>query len=94
MVTCTNVTMDTPAGIGGVVHLFSDISGGQLNPAVSFGLFFSRQLSLYRAAVLSVAQIIGGVIGAGERSYLLLYAGWARSKFIVNESTLTLLILS
>lgn len=51
-------------GIGGVVHLFSDISGGQLNPAVSFGLFFSRQLSLYRAAVLSVAQIIGGVIGA------------------------------
>ena len=85
--------MDTPAGIGGVVHLFSDISGGQLNPAVSFGLFFSRQLSLYRAAVLSVAQIIGGVIGAGEISYLL-YAGWARSNFIVNESTLTLLMLS
>jgi len=51
-------------GIGGIVHLFSDISGGQLNPAVSFGLFFARKLSLYRAAILSVAQIIGGLIGA------------------------------
>ncbi|XP_063693323.1 aquaporin-1-like [Bolinopsis microptera] len=51
-------------GIGGIVHLFSDISGGQLNPAVSFGLFFARKLSLYRAAILSVAQIIGGIIGA------------------------------
>jgi MIP family channel proteins len=52
-------------GIGGTVHLFSDISGGQLNPAVSFGLFFARKLSLVRAAVLSVAQIIGGLIAAG-----------------------------
>jgi len=51
-------------GIGGIVHLFSDISGGQLNPAVSFGLFFGRKLSLYRATILSVAQIIGGLIAA------------------------------
>ena len=47
------------------MHLFSDISGGQLNPAVSFGLFFARKLSLVRAAILSVAQIIGGLIAAG-----------------------------
>lgn len=51
-------------GIGGTVHLFSDISGGQLNPAVSFGLFFARKLSLYRAAILTIAQIIGGLIAA------------------------------
>ena len=60
------ITFHTPEGIGGIVHLFSDISGGQLNPAVSFGLFFARKLSLYRAAILSVAQIIGGLIGAGK----------------------------
>jgi len=51
-------------GIGGTVHLFSDISGGQLNPAVSWGLFFARKLSLVRAAILTVAQIIGGLIAA------------------------------
>lgn len=52
-------------GIGAAVHLFSDISGGQLNPAVSFGLFFARKLSLVRALVLTVAQVIGGLVGAG-----------------------------
>lgn len=52
-------------GIAGTVHLFSDISGGQLNPAVSLGLFFARKLSLYRTIILSVAQIIGGCIAAG-----------------------------
>ena len=46
--------------------MFSDISGGQLNPAVSFGLFFGRVLSLYRAVIFSVVQIIGGIIGGGE----------------------------
>lgn len=51
-------------GIAGVVHLFSDISGGQLNPAVSLGLFFARKLSLYRTVLLSVAQIIGGLVAA------------------------------
>jgi glycerol uptake facilitator-like aquaporin len=48
------------------VHIFSDISGGQLNPAVSFGLFFARKLSLYRAALFTIAQIVGGLIGAGK----------------------------
>jgi len=51
-------------GIGGAVHIFSDISGGQYNPAVSFGLFFARKLSLYRAVVLSVVQILAAILGA------------------------------
>lgn len=38
-----------------------------MNPAVSFALFFSRNLSLFRAVVLSIAQIIGGLIGAGKK---------------------------
>lgn len=51
-------------GIGGTVHLFSDISGGHLNPAVSLALFVARKCSLVRALIYIVAQFIGGFLGA------------------------------
>jgi len=51
-------------GIGATVHLFSDISGGHLNPAVSLALFVARKCSLVRALVYMVAQTIGGFLGA------------------------------
>lgn len=51
-------------GIGGTVHLFSDISGGHLNPAVSLALFVARKVSLIRAVVYIIAQFIGGFLGA------------------------------
>ncbi|KAL5269809.1 hypothetical protein ACHWQZ_G003322 [Mnemiopsis leidyi] len=60
-------------GIGAAVHLFSDISGGQFNPAVSFGLFFARQLSLVKAALFSVVQLIGGLVAGAILSAML---GW------------------
>lgn len=52
-------------GVAGAVHLFSDISGAHLNPAVSFGLFFARKCSIVKACLFSVAQIIGGLIATG-----------------------------
>jgi len=52
-------------GIGCCVHLFSDISGGQYNPAVSFALFFAKKISLARAAIFTLAQILGGLLGCG-----------------------------
>jgi len=51
-------------GIGGAVHLFSDISGGHLNPAVSLGLFVARKCSLVRAVIYIIAQFVGGFLGA------------------------------
>ena len=54
------------SGIGGAVHLFSDISGGQFNPAVSFGLFFARKLSLIKAILFSVVQLCGGLVAGGK----------------------------
>lgn len=46
------------------MHLFSDISGGHLNPAVSLALFVARKVSLIRAVVYIIAQFIGGFLGA------------------------------
>jgi len=51
-------------GIGATVHLFSDISGGHLNPAVSLALFVARKCSLVRAVVYMLAQTVGGFLGA------------------------------
>eukprot|EP00116_Pleurobrachia_bachei_P008134 sb/3468396/ len=56
---------DDMGGIGGIVHIISKSSGGNINPAVSFALFLDRRISLLRMAVYIVAQFIGGFIGAG-----------------------------
>ena len=44
------------AGIGG-------ISGGHINPAVTFSMFITGQIALGRAIMYVVAQLIGAVIG-------------------------------
>lgn len=49
-------------GIGGSVHLFSDISGGQFNPAVSLGLFFAKQMSLFKVVLYFLFQLGGGLV--------------------------------
>ena len=46
-------------------YCFGHISGANLNPAVSFGLMLSGKLSPVDFAVYAVAQIGGGIAGAG-----------------------------
>ncbi|KAJ8513395.1 hypothetical protein OPV22_003829 [Ensete ventricosum] len=41
------------------------ISGGHINPAVTFGLFLARKLSLTRAVFHMVMQCLGAICGAG-----------------------------
>lgn len=41
------------------------ISGGHINPAVTFGLFLARKLSLTRALYYIVMQCLGAICGAG-----------------------------
>jgi len=59
-----HIAFTSGAGIGATVHLFSDISGGHLNPAVSLALFVARKCSLVRAVVYMLAQTVGGFLGA------------------------------
>jgi len=48
-----------------LVFVLAPISGGNLNPAVSVGLFVTRKISAVRCLVYILAQMAGAVTGAG-----------------------------
>ncbi|CAN1257057.1 Aquaporin PIP1-2 [Linum perenne] len=65
-------------GIQGIAWAF----GGHINPAVTFGLFLARKLSLTRAVFYMVMQCLGAICGAGvvkgfegKQQYMLLGGG-------------------
>jgi MIP family channel proteins len=47
-----------------MVSVTGHISGGQINPAVTIALWAAGKIATVRGAVLIVAQLLGGVIGA------------------------------
>ncbi|KAH7433533.1 hypothetical protein KP509_07G073700 [Ceratopteris richardii] len=48
-----------------LVYCTAGISGGHINPAVTFGLFVARKVSLPRAILYMVAQCLGAICGVG-----------------------------
>ncbi|KAM0920044.1 hypothetical protein ACQ4PT_007716 [Festuca glaucescens] len=48
-----------------LVYCTAGISGGHINPAVTFGLLLARKVSLPRALLYMVAQCLGAMCGAG-----------------------------
>ncbi|KAK9290481.1 hypothetical protein L1049_008651 [Liquidambar formosana] len=48
-----------------LVYCTAGISGGHINPAVTFGLLLARKLSLTRAVFYMVMQCLGATCGAG-----------------------------
>ncbi|XP_052192357.1 uncharacterized protein LOC127801369 [Diospyros lotus] len=48
-----------------LVYCTAGISGGHINPAVTFGLFLARKVSLVRAVSYMVAQCLGAICGVG-----------------------------
>ncbi|WOL07165.1 putative aquaporin PIP1-2 [Canna indica] len=48
-----------------LVYCTAGISGGHINPAVTFGLFLARKLSMTRAVFYMVMQCLGAICGAG-----------------------------
>jgi len=48
-----------------LVYCTAGISGGHINPAVTFGLLLARKLSLTRAIWYMVMQCLGAICGAG-----------------------------
>nr|AFQ23567.1 aquaporin PIP2;2 [Eustoma grandiflorum] len=65
-----------------LVYCTAGISGGHINPAVTFGLFLARKVSLIRAVMYMMAQCLGAICGAGlakalQKSYFNRYGGGA-----------------
>ncbi|CAM6109753.1 unnamed protein product [Calypogeia fissa] len=56
-----------------LVYCTAGISGGHINPAVTFGLFLARKVTLPRALLYIIAQCLGAICGAG------LVKGWQTS---------------
>ncbi|KAG6540094.1 hypothetical protein Mapa_018549 [Marchantia paleacea] len=48
-----------------LVYCTAGVSGGHINPAVTLGLLLGRRLSIPRALLYMVAQVLGGISGAG-----------------------------
>jgi aquaporin Z len=49
-------------GLGAAIAMVGGISGGQLNPAVSFMLYLNEELSIDKLGVYIVAQLIGATL--------------------------------
>ncbi|XP_019184775.1 PREDICTED: aquaporin PIP2-4-like [Ipomoea nil] len=65
-----------------LVYCTAGISGGHINPAVTFGLFLARKVSLVRAIMYMVAQCLGAICGCGlvkafQKAYYVRYGGGA-----------------
>ncbi|KAJ7980996.1 Aquaporin PIP2 [Quillaja saponaria] len=65
-----------------LVYCTAGISGGHINPAVTFGLFLARKVSLVRALLYMVAQCLGAICGVGlvkafQKAYYNKYGGGA-----------------
>jgi aquaporin PIP len=48
-----------------LVYCTAGISGGHINPAVTFGLFLARKVSVNRALFYMIMQVLGAISGAG-----------------------------
>uniref|UniRef100_A0A0D9WYE7 Uncharacterized protein n=1 Tax=Leersia perrieri TaxID=77586 RepID=A0A0D9WYE7_9ORYZ len=67
-----------------LVYCTAGISGGHINPAVTFGLFLARKVSLVRAVLYIVAQCLGAICGVGlvkafQSAYFNRYGGGANT---------------
>jgi len=50
--------------VGTIVWCIAHVSGGHINPAVSFGMLAARKISFCRAILYTVAQCAGAIVGA------------------------------
>ncbi|XP_044473979.1 probable aquaporin PIP2-1 [Mangifera indica] len=86
---CSGVgLLGTAWAFGGMIFILvyctAGISGGHINPAVTFGLFVARKVSLLRAISYIMAQCLGAICGCGlvkalQKGYYDRYGGGANS---------------
>ncbi|OIT37841.1 aquaporin pip2-1 [Nicotiana attenuata] len=84
-----------------LVYCTAGISGGHINPAVTFGLFLARKVSLIRALVYMVAQCLGAICGVGfvkafQSAYYDRYGGGVNAgyKIILSFFNLNVKVLA
>ncbi|XVF31822.1 hypothetical protein REPUB_Repub17cG0026600 [Reevesia pubescens] len=76
-----------------LVYCTAGISGGHNNPAVTFGLFLARKVSLITTVAYMVAQCLGAICGVGlvkafiKNEYNSLDGGANAVAFGYNEGT-------
>ncbi|KAI9156492.1 hypothetical protein LWI28_007576 [Acer negundo] len=75
-----------------LVYCTAGISGGHINPAVTFGLFLARKVSLVRAVMYMVAQCLGAICGVGfvkafQSAYFVRYGANANNMLQPGYST-------
>lgn len=54
-----------------LVYIMADVSGANLNPAVSIGLLLGKRISVERFVFYVIAQIVGALAGAGLATIFL-----------------------
>jgi len=54
-----------------LVYAIGEVSGGHINPAVTWSILLTNKISLVRALVYMIAQLCGAVAGSGILSSLL-----------------------
>lgn len=67
-----------------MIDCYSVFAGGHINPAVTFGLFLARKVSLVRAVLYMVAQCLGAICGCAlvksfQKGLYQRYGGGANS---------------
>lgn len=62
--TATHISFAFGFGIATAVHIFSDISGAHLNPAISLALFVAQRISVVRCFFYWIMQFLGGALAA------------------------------
>ena len=63
--TVVQISLTFGLAVGTMVWCFSHISGGHLNPAVTAAKLVTRHVSIVRGLLYIVAQVLGGILGAG-----------------------------
>ncbi|OAF65815.1 hypothetical protein A3Q56_06471 [Intoshia linei] len=81
--TITQISLTFGFSVAVIAWSIAHISGGHINPAVTFGLFCARRISIIRLVVYIVSQCLGAVIGAlivqtltPDRSEMSINEGW------------------
>jgi aquaporin Z len=54
-----------------MAYLIGRISGCHINPAVTIGMVITKKLELAKAAPYIIAQVVGGIVGAGLLALIL-----------------------
>ncbi|XP_053560997.1 aquaporin-5-like [Bombina bombina] len=63
--TILQISLAFGLAIATLVQTFGHISGANINPAVTFAFLLGSQISIFRAIFYIIAQILGGLAGAG-----------------------------